>query len=453
MTEHQNVRRMALQTLLAVREDGGQSHFIMRETLDANPRMTEQERSFYRRLTAGTLEYTLKLDYIINCFSRTRTEKMKPVIREILRMAVYQISEMDAVPDSAAVNEAVKLAQKTGYRGLSGFVNGVLRAVSRDLQKVKYPDRSDMVSYMEIRYSMPENLLRAWIEEYGVEKTENICAGFYRKRPVTVRLRGENAGKIREELRDGRTSSGLKLLQAPYIGDAFYLASEGSPAGYPEFTDGSLIVQDVSSQIAVRAAGIREGSTVLDLCAAPGGKTVLAADLTGRDGHVFSRDISEKRAARIRENVTRCRLENVTVEVKDAREEDGLQADVVIADVPCSGFGDIGRKPEIRYRVDEKRIRELTVLQREILSSAVRHLKPGGTLLFSTCTFGHAENRDNFFWLRDTFGLQPVPLTDRIPEKLLKNEDIRRGAAEGYVQLLPGDAECDGFFFSCLKQI
>ncbi len=447
MTEHSvNVRGLALETLLAVMEDGGQSHFVIRETLDAHPELTQQEKSFYRRLTAGTIACALQLDYILDAFSSVRTKKMKPAIREIMRMAVFQFLYMDAVPDAAAVNEAVKLTRKFGFRGLTGFVNGVLRAVSRGIGGVKYPSMAeDPVRSLEIRYSMPSYLVKKWIDEFGTETTEQICRGFMEKRPVTVRLRGPRAEELTRLYEE-------EERKAPYVPDAWYMENAGSLAALPEFRDGSVIVQDVSSQMAVRAAGIRPGDMILDVCAAPGGKSILAADLAGPEGHVRSCDISEKRAARIVENVKRCRLENIDVVVRDARKIDEFPADVVICDVPCTGYGDIGRKPEIRYRATEENSRELVRLQREILRASVSHVRPGGTLLFSTCTFGHRENQDSFLWLQKEFGLQPVDLTDRIPAAVAALPGVRETAAQGYVQLLPGFAKCDGFFFSVLTR-
>ena len=401
------------------------------------------KESFVRNYAKGVLRDTIKLDYFIDSLASRGIGKIKVRPLIILRMGIYAINSLGSVPEHAAVNESVNLARRVA-RGSEGFINGVLRSYVRNRDELVIPgDRDD------VRYSVNSAIISLLREQYG-DEAEDILNAFNEPSKTIIRVNRLRAG--RADVIDSLSAMGVEAEASSESPNA--IVSSGSGIVSSDLYKAGLIsIQSLSSMIAIEALDPKPGSKVLDMCAAPGGKTVLAADLTGRDGHVFSRDISEKRAARIRENVTRCRLENVTVEVKDAREEDGLQADVVIADVPCSGFGDIGRKPEIRYRVDEKRIRELTVLQREILSSAVRHLKPGGTLLFSTCTFGHAENRDNFFWLRDTFGLQPVPLTDRIPEELLKNEDIRRGAAEGYVQLLPGDAECDGFFFSCLKQI
>lgn len=455
MTDHSvNVRGLALETLLAVMEDGGQSHFVIRETLDAHPEMTQQEKSFYRRLTAGTMEYALQLDYILDTFSKTKTKRMKPVIREIMRMAVFQIRYMDAVPDSAAVNEAVKLARKRGYAGLSGFVNGVLRAVARGITGVAFPSMDDdPVQSISIRYSMPPYLVKDWIAEFGPSDAERICRGFTEKRPVTVRLRGPRAAELSEcysEASETASGTAPAVQKAPYTADAWYVENAGSLAELPEFLDGSIIVQDVSSQIAVRAAGIRPGDMVLDLCAAPGGKSILAADLTGPTGHVTARDISEKRTARIVENIKRCGLNNIDAVVKDARISDDLMADVVICDVPCTGYGDIGRKPEIRYRASEENRNQLIRLQREILRSAVGHVRPGGTLLFSTCTFGHRENQDSVRWLEEEFGLKPVDLTERIPAEVRDLPGVRETAARGFVQLLPGFARCDGFFFAVL---
>lgn len=460
-----NMRLLTLETLLAIDEEGAQSHLVVRDVLGKYSYLPEQERSFYRRLVEGTLERRLELDGIINFFSSTKTVKMKPVIREILRMGVYQIKYMDAVPDSAAVNESVKLAVRKGFRGLRGFVNGVLRAVARGIGSVPYPDREDFLPYLEMRYSMPRTLTGTWEKRFGREITEKMCASFEDRRPLTVRIRehsgtpahcGGGSGRqadtdnnIRRTLRE-LADAGIRARRASCFDDIYELTGVGDLAGLPAFSDGRLAVQDLSSVIALRAAGIREGDFVIDVCAAPGGKTVLAADLMAQ--RVLSRDVSGQKAELIAQNVARCGLENIVeVQVFDGRERDHAlerSADVVIADVPCSGYGIIGRKPEIRYRASAEQVVALTELQRKILANAAVYVKPHGSLLFSTCTISEEENEGNVRWIEKNLGLKPVNLSGALPAEILKDARIRESAEKGYVQLLPGVQPCDGFFFA-----
>nr|WP_027870241.1 16S rRNA (cytosine(967)-C(5))-methyltransferase RsmB [[Eubacterium] cellulosolvens] len=428
MTDRVNVRELAVETLLAIRKENRQSHLLIRDVLDQYAWLPDRERAFYVRLTEGTLERRLQLDYIINTYSKTKTGKMKPMILEILRVAVYQLRYMDSVPDSAAVNEAVRLASKRGFAGLRGFVNGVLRSIVREPEKVKFPDRSSGAAYLEAVYSMPDFLGQRWIDDYGMDRAETICRAFLEKNHITVRIRGEEE-PVLEELRE----AGVSVTKNPLAEHAYDLEGSGDLSRLTCFSEGKLLVQDASSQLSVRAAGIKEGDRILDLCAAPGGKTMLAADLTGPFGHVLSRDLTEYKTEKIRENVERLGLSNVEVQEYDATIPDASLVgamDVVIADVPCSGYGVIGKKPDIKYRADAENQQSLVELQRRILANAMTYVKPGGVLLFSTCTIGREENEDNV-------------------DRILSGGGF---TLEESRQLLPGEDPCDGFFYARLRK-
>jgi 16S rRNA (cytosine967-C5)-methyltransferase len=428
VTDRVNVRELAVETLLAIQKENRQSHLLIRDVLDQYAWLPDRDRAFYVRLTEGTLEYRLQLDYIINSYSKTKTTRMKPMIREILRVAVYQLRYMDSVPDSAAVNEAVRLAVRRGFSGLKGFVNGVLRSIAREPEKVKFPERSSGASYLEVVYSMPVYLGQKWIDAYGMDRAEQICRAFLEKNHITVRVRKDEEAVL-GELKE----AGVSVTKNPLTEHAYDLEGGGDLSRLNCFAEGKILVQDASSQLSVRAAGIRAGDRVLDLCAAPGGKSMLAADLTGPDGLVVSRDLTEYKTERIRENVERLGLSNVEVQEHDATVPDDRsvgEMDVVIADVPCSGYGVIGKKPDIKYRADAENQKSLVDLQRKILSNAMTYVKPGGILLFSTCTIGREENEDNVDWIlgRGGFSL----------------EESR--------QLLPGEDPCDGFFYARFRK-
>ena len=477
MSKPEKTRETAYEALLAIAKNGGQSHLVIRDVLQAfdagktgNTEDAEnrrrRDRAFLTRLIEGTVEYRLQLDYVISLYSRTPLPKMKPQIREILRMAVYQILHMDSVPDRAAVSEAVDLTVKKGFSGLRGFVNGVLRTIAREKGAIVWPDpEKEPVRYISVFYSVGEDIVSAWTARCGREKTEAICRSFLESRPLCVHCFGS------AELTGG------EMLYRPsgYLPEAWFLHEDcGNPAELPDFRRGSIYIQDLSSQIAVSAAGIRPGDRVLDLCAAPGGKSLLAAErcclhdpdgktkdmskeaegpdiaadgMSGSAGSVLARDLTPEKTARIRENVLRCRRTNVDIETADARVFDpGLENrfDVVIADLPCSGFGVAGKKPEIKYKSYRETVTELSGIQRQILGNAVRYVRPGGTLLYSTCTIAAEENEDMAAWLVKQYGLQPVDLRKVLPEALSGIP----GAGNGYVQLLPCDGPWDGFFFS-----
>ncbi|MDO4489931.1 MAG: 16S rRNA (cytosine(967)-C(5))-methyltransferase RsmB [Lachnospiraceae bacterium] len=445
-----NIRELALLTLLEMQQEGKQSHQVMRSVLDKYQYLPKQDRAFLTRLCQGTLEYRPQLDYIVNQYSSVKTRKMKPVIREILRMAVYQLFYMDQVPDSAAVNEAVKLAVKKGFRSLKGFVNGVLRSILRERDKLTFPGPEEPVKYLEVRYAMPPYLAEKWLKKYGLQQTEKICGAFLQEKPLTVRLRDHGSPEERESILRELQEAGVQVLPAPYLSEARILKGVNSLTYLPAFYEGKLQVQDVSSMLAVVCAGITPGQRVLDICAAPGGKTIMAADRTGETGSVLSRDLTERKTEMIRENLERCGISHVQTEARDAALHDALlegQLDTVIADVPCSGYGVIGRKPDIKYRASGENQQELVQLQREILANAASYVKPGGVLLFSTCTIAEEENEDNVNYITEQLGLTPESLDPYLPEELQGET-----TGKGYLQLLPGTHACDGFFVSRFRK-
>lgn len=437
-------RQIAVDMLLEIDREEVPCHLVIRRVLDHESGMSLRDRNFCRHLTEGTIERCIYLDYMINQVAKTGTRKMKPVIRWIIRTAAYQMWFM-SVPDRAAVSEALRITERKGCGPLKGFVNGVLRNLSRRKDTLCLPDRAaDPARYLSIRYSLPLPIVNRWITRYGKEKTEAAAASFEKKPPLTVRFR-ENAAALTEELESG----GIRVTDAPYVPDARILSGVTGLEDLPAFRRGALAVQDVSSMIAVRAAGIRKSSTVLDLCAAPGGKTMLAADFAP-EGRVISRDLTNKRADLIRNGAERLQIRNVTVSCADASVFDpeiDEAADVVLADVPCSGLGVIGRKPDIRYRVSDAKTESLVKLQRKILTQAIRYVKPGGTLLYSTCTIDARENEENARWIRGQSGLEPVALAPDLPEELREE-----AGGSNMLQLLPGTHRCDGFFLAKFRK-
>ena len=302
MTNGINTREMILEILLQIEEEGEHSHIAIRNALSKYQFLPKQERAFVTRVCEGTLEYRITIDYIIDSFSKITVDKMKPPIREILRSAVYQLRYMDRVPDSAVCNEAVKLAQKKGFYNLKPFVNGVLRTAARQMNELEYPSREEnLVRYLSVRYSMPEELVNRWLEDYGEEITEKMLADFLREKPVTIRCRTylNSVDKICDSLK----SQGVTVEPAPYLPYAKRISGYNHILALDAFIQGKILVQDVSSMLAGEAAAPGKGSYVIDLCAAPGGKTICVADKMQGTGLVDSRDVSEKKTDLIRENV------------------------------------------------------------------------------------------------------------------------------------------------------
>ena len=450
-----NTRETAFGIIYKVLEEGEYSHVVLRQALLKEKDAEKRDRAFVTRLFEGTLEHLLTIDYILNRLSKTPVKKMKPVIRTVLRMSVYQLLYMDSVPDSAVCNEAVKLVKAKGLQGLSGFVNGILRNVARGkeqwMQDSFYPDKGKLpAQYLSIRYSMPEWLCGYFIEEYGIEKAEKIAEGSLRNPKTTIRC---NTNKISaDELAERLKHREMEVEKGVYAKDALYLSGYDSLEKIPEFTEGLFQVQDESSMLVAQLAGLKKDDLVLDVCSAPGGKALHAANILESlgGGRVISRDVSEKKTALIQENINRLQVKNVTVQVADATKTDDTmieRADVVIADLPCSGIGIMAKKPEIRYRMTKENQTELVKLQKEMLAVVHRYVKPGGILMYSTCTVNKEENEEQVKEICEKYGFVPAMEETLVPEAL--REDIKEGA---FLQLLPGIHACDGFFIARLKK-
>ena len=383
-----NSREMILEILLQIEEEGEHSHIAIRNALSKYQFLPKQERAFITRVCEGTLEYRIQIDYIIDSFSKVTVDKMKPAIREILRSAVYQLKYMDSVPDSAVCNEAVKLTQRKGFYNLKPFVNGVLRTVAREMNQVRFPAREEnVVRYLSIKYSMPEQLVNRWLDAYGEEITEKILADFLEEKPVTVRCR-TYLNSVEDTCRS-LENQGVHVQPASYLPYARYISGFNHILALDAFIKGKILVQDVSSMLVAEVANPQKGDYVIDVCAAPGGKSLHVGDKMEGFGTVDARDVSQYKVNLIEENIQRINSINVQARVQDATlfdQDSELLADIVLADVPCSGYGVIGKKPEIKYRVTPQKQDEIVILQRTILDRASNYVKPRGSLIFSTCT-------------------------------------------------------------------
>lgn len=453
MTKSVNERELVLGILLEVTENGQYSHLILRDVLNKYQYLDKKERAFITRAAEGTLEHMIELDYILDQFSKVKVKKMKPVIRNILRSAVYQMKYMDTVPDSAACNEAVKLAVKKGFGSLRGFVNGVLRNVARNLEQVVYPQNP--VQNLSVRYSMPVWILELWLKSYSIETVELMLEQFQRETPLTVRCKvaevqtkGKNSVS---ELKKCLAEEGVRAEQHPYLPYALCISGFDYLAGLDSFQKGLFSVQDISSMLVCEIADPKEGDRVIDVCAAPGGKSLHMAEKLDGSGHVEARDLTPYKVGLIQENIERTGLNNITAVCQDAvkyDENSAEKADIVVADLPCSGLGVLGKKTDLKYKATEEGCEQLSELQREILSVVHKYVKPDGTLVYSTCTINPAENMENVHWfLQEYPQFELSDIHDRLCGELQK--DVME---DGCLQLLPGVHQSDGFFIACFRK-
>lgn len=448
MTKAINERELVLGILLEITRDGEYGHIALRNTLSKYQYLEKRERAFITRVVEGTLEHMLEIDYIINQFSKVKVNKMKPVIRTIIRSAVYQILYMDSVPNSAVCNEAVKLASKKGFVNLKGFVNGVLRNIDRNVSNIQYPDKNNMIEYLSVRYSMPVWILEKWKKSYDWDQMERMLQGFLKERGTSIRC---NLNRIsKEELVKKLQEEGVTVKQHPYLDYALEISGYDYLGDLESFEDGDFQVQDLSSMLVAEAASPKEGDYVIDVCAAPGGKSLHIADKLKGTGHVEARDLTDYKVELIWENIERSQMENIEAVRMDALKYDAAseeKADIVIADLPCSGLGVIGKKSDIKYKMTEKTQEELQKLQREILAVVHRYVKPGGTLIYSTCTINAEENIENVRWFLEQY----PEFETRSLEPVLCSE-LKGSVEEGCLQLPPGIHESDGFFISAFHK-
>lgn len=461
----ENTREIILDILLTLERGEEFSHKLIKAVLDKYDYLEGRDKAFIKRVTEGTIERQLELDYYLNQFSSVQVKKMKPLIRCLLRMSVYQLIYMDAVPDSAVCNEACKLAAKRKFHNLKGFVNGVLRNISKNKEALPLPDeQKDVTAYFSIRYSMPEWLVKHFLEEYGREITVTLLEGLLQIHPVSIRFRANLDEAEKQRAISGMEEMGARLTQSSYLTNVYTIENVENVNYLPGFAEGLFTVQDVSSVLAVHAADIQPGDLVMDICAAPGGKSMLAAETAGR---VIARDVSEAKTAVIEDNLERMQLTNVEVQVYDATETDETMiecADVLIMDVPCSGLGVMGKKRDIKYHASPEGLKSITALQKQIVEQSWQYVKPGGTLLYSTCTINRAENEEMVRWIVENLPFEPESTEKVLPEQLLqqkqqilqlcrgKGDDTDGLLSSACIQLLPGYMDADGFFFAKLRR-
>lgn len=412
--------------------------------------LEKHERAFINRVVAGTVENMIKIDYIIDQFSKVKTTKLKKPILYILRISVYQAFFMDSIPDNAICNEAVKLVKKRKLGSLAAYTNGVLRNIMRNKDKIVYPNEKDApLEYLSVEYSMPIWLLEYLNQQYEYDILKQICKESNIIPNITIRL---NKTKCNEHtLISSLEDNNVEITKGNILPYAYRINNINKINELESFKKGFFQVQDESSMIVGEVASPKENDKILDVCAAPGGKTTHLAELLNNKSVVYSRDISDEKIYKIKENCDRLGLINVNIEKKDALELDEElinKMDTVLADVPCSGLGIISKKPDIKYNVSEEGIMELINIQRKILDVVKNYVKKGGILIYSTCTINKNENIENvdYFLKRNSnFKL----------EEILFNSDINTGninIEDKCVTLLPSNIS-DGFFIAKLKRI
>lgn len=430
-------RTAALRALLQVEENAGYSNLVLDKALKAAS-LPQRDRAFASTLFYGVLERRLTLDYYLSQCLRDPGRKPAPAAMMAMRCGAYQIFYMDKVPDSAAVNESVESLKAVGMGKAAGLVNGVLRGLLRKKPHLSLP-QGDLPRAWALRYSVPEPLIRLWMGAYGRDTAQKLLEAFSQK--AALYLRANTAKTTPAALQARLEAEGAKATPLDAPSGALRLESGGSPTALTAFGEGLFHVQDLSAQWICAILAPNPGDTVCDCCAAPGGKTFTIAQQVGATGKVVALDLYKGRVGLIEKGAQRLGLTNIEARVHDAQK--GFEGfplfDRVLCDVPCSGFGVIRRKPEIRYKPLDS-IKSLPTLQLSILENAAKAVKPGGRLVYSTCTLNPAENgRVALLFLQAHPEFAPAPFTlpgvPRLP-----------GEPAHLLTLLPLSAASDGFF-------
>ena len=418
-------RGTALEILLDMDRNGTFSSQALESGLRKIQFEEKEKRAFITRLVEGTTEYRLQLDAILDRYAKLPMKKQKPKVRCLLRMSVYQMLYMDSVPDRAVLSEAAVLLRANHMEGLLGVVNGILRSVQRGIESGEVRElREQSVS---IRYSVPKWLAERIARDHGSEEAGRILEASFEERPLTLRC--NQTKQQRPELLRILQDGGIEATEGSESPMAVKVKNVDFVRRLPGYREGRFSVQDESSMLTVEALELKTGERLLDVCSAPGGKACYAAEL---GAEVTARDLTEDKTERIRENAERLGL-SIRIEERDAlvvSPEDEEAYDAVIADVPCSGLGVMGRKNDIKYHVTPEGITELALQGRRILETASGYVKPGGRLLFSTCTIVREENSET----AEAF------LTKHPEFRVIKER-----------QFLKGLDPCDGFYY-CLME-
>ncbi len=384
-----NARQLCFDALCQVYRDKGYSSIVLDRVLKqcgAQP----QEKTLAAALFYGVIERDLTLGYQIDRYSKRKCAKLDIEVAVILKMGLYQLLYLEQIPERAAVHETVSLCQYARKTSAKGFVNAILRAAIRDGKQVVLPVE-DGFWRMSVRYSCPEWLLKQWAEEYSLDTAQRLAEASLGRPPLTVRVNTLKTSD--EELCALLKKRGVGLQKNRWVEHCYALEHSGSLSELPEFQQGLFYVQDASSQFCAKILDAKPGMTVLDLCSAPGSKAFTVAQGMENKGELLAFDLYEHKTRLISDGAKRLGLDCIKAQVGDASvyREDLPKADRVLCDVPCAGLGIIRRKPEIKYKPRES-LKDLPAIQRRILENGGRYVKPGGRLLYSTCSLSRAEN-------------------------------------------------------------
>ena len=435
-----NARECALSVLVACRRNGAWADAALKAQL-GKCALSAQDAALCSRIVYGVMQNELLLNWYLSAYCTQKLDHLQPPLADMLRIGAYQILFLDKVPDHAAVSESVELCRTNGRSAASGLVNAVLRKVAQNKSNLP-PLPEGNIARLSIAYSHPQWLVKKLVSLLGVEEAERFLRIDNEAAPMTVQVNPlkTDADALAREL----AGDGVKAVPHGWVPDCFELSGTGDLTTLTAFYQGRFTVQDAAAKLVTYAAGFEKGQDVLDVCAAPGGKSFAAAFAMENEGHILSCDLHENKLRRIREGAQRLGItciETAAADGRTFREEWAGRFDTVLCDVPCSGLGIIRKKPDIRYK-DVHEFKALPDIQRAILENSARYVRPGGVLVYSTCTVLPEENEN----VTDAF-------LSSHPEFIYEEFSLPNGeAAPGYLTLWPQRNGTDGFYLSRMRR-
>lgn len=437
-----NVRDAALSILMEINENQAYSNLLLNRTIKKY-NIESKDRGLLTELTYGTLQHRLTLDYYLEPFVRG---KLHPWVRELLRLSIYQIVYLTKIPPHAVVHEAVEIAKRRGHKGIAPTVNGILRSVLR--KGVRSVDNiKDEIERMSIETSHPQWLIKRWVEQFG--KEEALAMAHENNHPARMTARVNTLKTTVADAISSLAREGIDVTNGEVVSQSIQTSS-GSLANTEAFSNGLLTIQDESSMLPVLALDVKPEMKVLDMCAAPGGKTTFIAEKMGNTGEIYAHDLHEHKLALIESNASRLGITSIQTKSGDSRELDSLYEpasfDRILLDAPCSGLGVIRRKPEIKYNKTEQDLVSLTTIQEQLLETAYRLIKKEGIIVYSTCTVEYSENEGMIKkFLSNHADMVLVPL-----DTLENSESL--SIRNNILQVLPQHFGSDGFFVAAFQK-
>ena len=408
-----NQRKIAIKILIDILEKGGYNNIVLKKTLEKYANLEPFERAFITDIVNGTLRNIIHIDHIINQFSKTKTDRMNILVLYVLRISVYQIFFSKAKDNYAYVNEAVNIV-KQKHPSLAGFVNGILRNIIRNQDKIKYP--KDKLENLSIQYSTNMWLIQYLSSFLTESQVVNLCKSTIE--PPKISICVNSLITSRDDLIEELQKEGVEAI-AGNNSSSIFVTKTKDISELDSFKRGHFHIMDEISMKAVEELAPKPNAIMYDLCAAPGGKSFYASMLMRNTGKIFSNDIHSHKINLIKQGAKRLGISNIETKISDATQTTLQEnmADYVLLDAPCSGFGTLKKKPDIKYTKTMKHVEELAIIQKKILTSSANYTKIGGDMLYSTCTVSIEENQKNIAWFLDRFDYKLVSENQYIPEE------------------------------------